>query len=63
METGLNLVSHTGTHIDAPAHMIKDGLTLDRLPISHFTGRAVKIDLTHCCRLIQPQDIDRLFSS
>jgi len=61
METGLNLVSHTGTHIDAPAHMIKDGLTHDRLPISHFTGRAVKIDLTHCCRLIQPQDIDRLF--
>jgi arylformamidase len=60
METQLSLVSHTGTHMDAPAHMIKNGLTLDRLPISHFIGLAVKIDLTHCCRLIQAEDIESL---
>ncbi|NLH51750.1 MAG: cyclase family protein [Bacteroidales bacterium] len=57
MESGLHLVSHTGTHIDAPAHMLKDGLTLDRFNISAFTGLAIKIDLTHRLRVIEEEDL------
>ncbi len=34
------LNSHTGTHMDAPAHMIADGKTLDQLPIDQFMGSA-----------------------
>lgn len=39
-ELSLCMSSHTGTHIDAPAHMIDGGATLDRFPADHFFGRA-----------------------
>jgi arylformamidase len=39
-ETHLEFDSHSGTHIDAPAHMLDNGLTLDRMPVSAFSGRA-----------------------
>ncbi|MBN2237689.1 MAG: cyclase family protein [Bacteroidales bacterium] len=37
--------SHTGTHIDAPAHMIAGGKFLDDYPLEHFTGKAFIIDV------------------
>lgn len=43
-ETALTLTTHTGTHIDAPAHVIPGGATLDRLPVSRFCGRAAVLD-------------------
>jgi kynurenine formamidase len=46
METRLNMLSHTGTHMDAPAHMLLNGITLDKMPVSTFLGNAVCIDLT-----------------
>lgn len=39
-ETHLEFDSHLGTHIDAPAHMLDKGLTLDRMPVSAFSGMA-----------------------
>lgn len=42
-ETHFSFHSHLGTHIDAPAHMIKNGLTLDLLPIDSFCGEALII--------------------
>lgn len=39
-ETQLRFHSHLGTHIDAPAHMMEDGKTLDQLPVEHFCGNA-----------------------
>ena len=45
-ETLLSLPSHTGTHIDAPAHLLKDGKTLDRFPPEQFFGSALVIDCT-----------------
>ena len=44
-ETHLNFESHLGTHIDAPAHIFKAGLTLDQLPVSAFTGRAIIVEI------------------
>jgi kynurenine formamidase len=35
---------HTGTHIDAPRHFFKGGISVDELPLSSFMGRGVKID-------------------
>lgn len=32
--------SHTGTHIDAPKHLYDDGLTVDKLPLDFFLGKA-----------------------
>ena len=42
-ETHFRFHSHLGTHIDAPAHMISNGLTLDQLPVGHFCGEAIII--------------------
>ena len=45
-ETKLQLYSHMGTHMDAPAHIIEDGRTLDQFPAEHFIGSAVVIPCT-----------------
>jgi arylformamidase len=37
--------SHTGTHVDAPAHMQEAGATLDQLPLEKFIGEAQLIDV------------------
>lgn len=44
-EKALSLVSHMGTHMDAPAHIFRDGFTLDRFPIENFIGSAVVADV------------------
>ena len=45
-DTLLTLPSHTGTHMDAPAHLLREGSSLDVLPVSQFCGRAVVLDVT-----------------
>ena len=45
-ETRLTLVSHTGTHMDAPAHMLRHGSSLEVLTVSQFCGRAVVLDVS-----------------
>jgi len=42
----LQISTHTGTHVDAPYHFIKNGLTIDELPLEKIVGRAVLLDLT-----------------
>jgi arylformamidase len=42
----LSMYSHTGTHMDAPAHMLADGLTLDRFDAGHYIGNACVIDVS-----------------
>lgn len=42
-ETKLQLYSHMGTHMDAPAHIFENGRTLDQYPAEHFIGSAVVI--------------------
>ncbi|MBE6551536.1 MAG: cyclase family protein [Ruminococcaceae bacterium] len=46
-ETRITMCSHIGTHIDAPAHVISDGLTLDEFPAEQFIGKALVIDCRH----------------
>ena len=43
-ETLLHMFSHTGTHMDAPAHMLLDGAALDSYSAEKFTGAAVVVD-------------------
>jgi arylformamidase len=42
-ELMLTMCTHTGTHIDAPSHMVKGAKSLDQLPPHKFTGRAIAI--------------------
>lgn len=44
-ETRLSFDSHTGTHVDAPAHMLENGKTLDRLSVDKFSGKAFIISV------------------
>lgn len=45
-ETLLTMYSHTGTHMDPPAHLYAEGKTLDQFDASHFVGKALVIDCT-----------------
>ncbi len=44
--TELHLVNHIGTHVDAPAHQIAGGHTLDDLPLTRLVTDAVTIDVS-----------------
>ncbi len=45
LEKKITLYSHTGTHIDAPAHLLKNHKTLDMLPLDQFFGSALLLDV------------------
>lgn len=38
--TALSLCAHNGTHVDAPYHFIKDGKTVEQLPLDKTVGWA-----------------------
>ena len=40
----ITMGTHTGTHLDVPAHVIIGGKTLDDFPIGTFSGRSVRVD-------------------
>ncbi|MFA6598989.1 MAG: cyclase family protein [Ignavibacteriaceae bacterium] len=43
-EIKMELVSHTGTHIDAPCHIYKGAKSLDKFPVEKFLGKAMVIN-------------------
>lgn len=42
----LSFGSHTGTHIDAPSHILKNGLTIDKLELKNLMGTALILDFS-----------------
>ncbi len=56
-ETHLDFDSHLGTHIDAPAHMLGNGKTLDRMPVSAFSGSAFIVPVPEGMKIIDGQYI------
>ena len=58
-ETALWLAMHTGTHFDAPRHMIEDGgLIMDSLPLERLITRCRVLDLTHLQAGISREDLE-----
>lgn len=43
--TRLSLGSHAGTHIDAPAHLLGEGATVDAIPLEWLIGPCRVVDL------------------
>ena len=43
--TNINMGSHTGTHIDAPFHMVDDGKKLEEISLEVFTGKASVLEI------------------
>jgi arylformamidase len=46
-EKKITMVSHTGTHMDAPKHMRLEGNTLDEFSVDKFIGKAFIVDITN----------------
>ncbi len=46
----VNMVSHIGTHIEAPYHLFKDRDDLSQMPLEVLIGKAVILDLRHLPR-------------
>ncbi|MGD6870754.1 cyclase family protein [Sutcliffiella horikoshii] len=59
-ETRLELDVHTGTHVDAPLHMVVDGETIETLPLDKLVGHCKVFDLTGVEDRITVKDIEGL---
>ncbi|MEA1984043.1 MAG: cyclase family protein [Euryarchaeota archaeon] len=58
----ITLGSHTGTHIDAPSHILKNGTSMDRLCLEELIGNALVLDLSSNVSNITSDDLDRAYS-
>ncbi|MDR7072284.1 cyclase family protein [Fictibacillus barbaricus] len=56
-ETRLEMDVHTGTHVDAPLHMIPGGDTIETLPLDKLVRKAKVIDLTNAVDSIKADDL------
>ena len=45
--TYMGMIDHIGTHVDAFYHVNPEGLSVDRMPLDMFMGKAVCWDLTY----------------
>jgi len=45
-ESMLHIGTHSGTHVDAPCHFLRDGKTIDELDLSTVYGAAIVVDCT-----------------
>jgi len=45
-ETRIEMNVHTGTHLDAPLHMVEDGAPIESIPLERLVGPARILDLT-----------------
>jgi arylformamidase len=54
-----SLGAHTGTHVDAPLHFIKGGMSVDLVPLEHFVGPARVIDCSADAKLIDAAELNK----
>ncbi len=57
-ETHLALDMHTGTQIDAPLHFMREGSTMDEIPLSKLIRPVKVFDLTSVVDAIRPEHLD-----
>lgn len=58
-ETRLDLGVHTGTHIDAPLHMVVDGDTFETISMEDLVGQSKVLDLTDVENGISKTDLEK----
>ena len=59
-ESRLNIDVHTGTHVDAPLHMVVDGETIETLALDKLVGPCKVFDMTHIEDRIKKEDVVNL---
>jgi len=52
----ISMGSHSGTHMDAPLHFIRDGISIDKIPLDTAIGRARVIEI-HDTESIKPEEL------
>ncbi|OGN90508.1 MAG: arylformamidase [Chloroflexi bacterium RBG_13_48_17] len=52
----INMGSHTGTHMDAPAHFLRRGIGIDKMPLDATVGRARVIEILDA-ESIKPEEL------
>jgi arylformamidase len=57
----LEIMTHSGSHVDAPFHYNPDLASISELPLSHFYGPCVALDLrlVHACHPIDVNDLQK----
>jgi arylformamidase len=58
-EAVVTLGTHTGTHVDAPAHFLAAGKTIDQLALPHVVGACRVLDMTDCIDELTVADFER----
>ncbi len=56
-ETLITLHGHTGTHVDAPLHMLPDGNPIEKIELNKLIGECQVLDLTKVETKITKQDL------
>jgi len=54
-----SLGAHSGTHIDAPMHFVRDGASIDRVPLEPLIGAARVIDIPDGVQAIDAAELNR----
>jgi arylformamidase len=54
-----SLGAHSGTHIDAPMHFVRDGAPIDRVPLEPLIGPARVIDIPDSVQSINAAELNR----
>ena len=54
-----SLGAHSGTHIDAPMHFIRDGASIDRVPLDALIGPALVIEIADSVQAIDAAELER----
>ena len=58
-ESVISMNVHTGTHVDAPAHFLKNGSTIDTTPLVSLVGSCVVLDCTDVKDAITAELLER----
>ena len=62
--TDLMLSTHSGTHIDAPSHYLKNDATIDKIRLDALIGPCRVVDVSKIPGEIRPEDIgDRIYGA
>ena len=54
-----SLGAHSGTHVDAPMHFVREGASIDRVPLAPFIGPARVIDIADSVQAIDALELGR----
>jgi arylformamidase len=57
-ESRLVCSTHVGTHVDAPAHFIKDGVSIEDVPLGSLCGVCVVLDMQQVETAITQRDLE-----